>query len=286
MPVAGSHAPRSAAPGVRRERTGGRIAGICGALLAAAVILASVPPLAAAQTADQSCSRQTAEQVAGPTSPWLGDVSDPVDQVLCGAFAGSGSTAMAVSLSAATCWSPQAWAIYVLSDGQWQQKLLLGDWLSQPLALIDDGGIREVVPVFNRYDPRCLPSGGTRGRTWKWNGSRFTASRWSRTREQIVLSGPAACHLQDDGTPTGSFAYCWTGRKHARLGADGSIDARHRMPLVFGIGGPDHPAGYVATAGRMRCRVHRRDVTCWNRGTGKGMRFSTRGTATRVQVKT
>jgi hypothetical protein len=258
------------------------------ALLAAVVLLSMVPTRAAAQTQDPTCSRQTAEQVAGPTNPFNPMVSDPILQVLCGPFAGPGSNAMVVSLTAATCWAPQEWSIYVFTGGAWQQALHVPDWLSQRLVVLPGGGIREVSPVFSRYDPRCLPSLGTRGRTWKWNGSQFTASAWKHTPEQILLTRNdiAACELHDDGTPPGSFVYCWIdNRRHARLAADGSVNSKHRQDLPLGIGGPGLPVGRIVTAGRFRCQVHRRNVTCWVRGSGKGMRFNAKGKAKRVTVK-
>jgi hypothetical protein len=248
---------------------------------------ASPAPLrAAAQTQNSTCSRQTAERVAGPTNPFNPSVSDPVLQVLCGPLAGPGSNAMAVSLSAPTCWSPQGWSIYVLTGGAWQPSLHVDDWLAERLVIVDHGGIREVSPVFTPNDPRCLPSGGTRGRTWRWDGSRFTHGAWKHTPVRIVLAPTAACQLQDDGTPPGSFAYCWVGneRRHARLAADGTVSSRRRQAHATGLGGPGTRVGHVDTAGRFRCQTHRRNVTCWVRSSGKGMRFNANGKATPVKV--
>jgi hypothetical protein len=263
-----------------------RASGVLLAVLAAAVLLSVAPSRAAAQTQDPTCSRQTAEQIAGPTNPFNSNVSDPVLQVLCGPLAGPGSNAMAVSLTASTCWSPQGWSIYIFTGSVWQQALHVPDWLSERLVVLD-GGIREVSPVFTRYDPRCVPSGGTRGRTWKWNGSQFTASAWKHTPLQIVLAPTAVCQLQDDGTPSGSFAYCWVGneRRHARLAADGTVNSTHRQVHATGLGGPGTPVGHVDTAGRFRCQTHRSNVTCWVRSSGKGMRFNVKGEAKRVIVK-
>lgn len=270
-----------------RDRRRVRASGVSLAVLAAAVLLSVASPRAAAQTQDPTCSRQTAEQVAGPTNPFNPDVSDPVLQVLCGPLAGPGSNAMAVSLTAATCWSPQEWSIYVFTGGAWQQALRVADWLAERLVVLGDGGIREVSPVFTRNDPRCVPSGGTRGRTWKWNGSQFTASAWKHTPLTIVLAPTAVCQLQDDGTPPGSFAYCWVGneRRHARLAADGTVNSKHRQAHATGLGGPGTPVGHVDTAGRFRCQTHRRNVTCSVRSSGKGMRFNAKGKAKRVKVK-
>jgi hypothetical protein len=290
MSVADSSAPHGpiqahiACDGRQRVRA----SGVAVAVLAAIVLLSVAPSRAAAQTQDPTCSRQTAEQVAGPTNPFSPNVSDPILQVLCGPLAGPGSNAMAVSFTAGTCWEPQEWSIYVFTGGAWQQALRVPDWLSQQLVVLDDGGIREVSPVFSRSDPRCLPSLGTRGRTWRWNGSRFTASAWKHTSEAVVLTRNdiAACHLHDDGTPAGSFVYCWLdNRRHARLAADGTVNSKHRQPLPQGIGGPGLPVGRIVTAGRFRCQTHRRNVTCWVRSSGKGMRFNAKGKAKRVIVK-
>jgi hypothetical protein len=290
MSVAGSAVPYGSIQThtVDRDRQRVRAFDVSLAVLAAAVLLSMAPSRAAAQTQDPTCSRQTAEQIAGPTNPFNPNVSDPILQVLCGPLAGPGSNAMAVSLTAATCWSPQGWSIYVFTGGAWQQALRVPDWLSQRLVVLDDGSIREVSPVFSRYDPRCVPSRGTRGRTWKWNGSQFNASAWKHTPEQIVLTRNdlAACQLHDDGTPPGSFVYCWiNNRRHARLAADGTVNSKHRQALPLGIGGPGLPAGRIVTAGRFRCQTHRRNVTCWVRSSGKGMRVNARGKAKGVIVK-
>jgi hypothetical protein len=290
MSVAGSAAPHGSiqAHTACDDRHRVHASGVSLAVLAAIVLLSVAPSRAAAQTQDPTCSRQTAEQVAGPTNPFNPIVSDPILQVLCGPLAGPGSNAMAVSLTASTCWSPQGWSIYVFTGGAWQQALHVPDWLAQRLVVLDDGGIREVSPVFGPYDPRCIPSRGTRGRTWKWNGSQFIAGAWRQTAEQVLLTRNdiAACHLHDDGTPAGSFAYCWLdNRRHARLAADGTVNSKRRQALPQGIGGPGLPVGRILTAGRFRCQARRRNVTCWVRSSGKGMRFNANGNAKRVIVK-
>jgi hypothetical protein len=289
MSVAGAAAPYAPieAQVAGRDRRRVRAFRVARMLFAAALVLSVAPSRATAQTQDPTCSRQTAEAIAGPTNPFNPIVSDPVLQVLCGPLAGPGSNAMAVSLTASTCWSPQGWSIYVYTDSAWQQMLHVNDWLSERLVVLDGGGIREVSPVFTPNDPRCVPSGGTRGRTWKWNGSQFIASAWKHTPLRIVLAPTAACQLQDDGTPPGSFAYCWVGneRRHARLAADGTVQTTRRRAHAIGLGGPGTPMGHVDTAGRFRCQTHRSNVTCWVRSSGKGMRFNAKGKATPVMVK-
>ena len=275
MPVAGPSAPYPSSHRGRRAR-------VCAAALAALAVLAAAPsPAAAGQ--DPTCSQETAEQVAGPTNPFNPIVPEPILQVLCGPYAGPGSNAMVVTFTAPTCWGVQGWAIYVYRDGAWQEAMRVADWLAEPLAVLADGGIREVSPVFTDFDARCLPTGGTRGRTWSWDGNRFVATAWKQTVERIILAAPGACQMKDDGTPTGSFVYCWLRKRHGRLSLDGSVDTK-KHPQPSGLGGPGQRPGTVVTAGRLRCKVHRTNVTCWVRATGKGMRFTATRKATAVTV--
>ena len=124
--------------------------------------------------------------------------------------------------------------------------------------------------------PAVVPGNGTAA------GS--SPAAWKQTEQHILLAAPAACQLEDDGTPAGSFVYCWTGRRHGRLALDGTIDTKKKVTRPLGIGGPDMRVGHVRTAERFRCKVHRTNVTCWVRATGKGMRFTEKGKATAVTV--
>jgi hypothetical protein len=42
--------------------------------------------------------------------------------------------------------------------------------------------IRETQFVFRSGDSHCNPTGGTRSRTWHWNGRRLVAGPWKHSR--------------------------------------------------------------------------------------------------------
>jgi hypothetical protein len=257
---------------------------LAGLLLAAA---AAGSGTSVAQTPD--CSRATALEVAKEHFVWGPTVEDPLAQVLCGAFAGPGSTAMAVSFSAPTCWGPQGWAAYRLVGTTWEElyhvplQFLMGD-------LVAEGDqIRETQPVHQAGDGRCFPTGGTRARNWRWDGSALVPGPWRqltppRRSAVVFATAPArgSCELVDDGTDAGSGVYCWqgsTGRAgpHAWLRPDGSFDRRTRRPIPSGLGGPTLAHGKQVTTGRFRCRSTRAGLRCVVRASSKGFVFGRRG---------
>ena len=77
---------------------------------------------------------------------------------------------------------PQGWAVFRFTEGDWQlvmvQRLV---FIVSPLVAVG-AGLRETRPVFRPGDPRCIPSGGTRARTWHWDGTRFTAGPWKQVK--------------------------------------------------------------------------------------------------------
>src|SRR4051794_13027982 len=74
---------------------------VCLSLCLSGVAVADAFRPAQAPVAEH-CSRKAAEQVAGEHSGFVGSVSDPIEQVLCGSFAGPGSHTMAVTFAAPT----------------------------------------------------------------------------------------------------------------------------------------------------------------------------------------
>jgi hypothetical protein len=152
---------------------------------------------------------------------------------------------MAVSFTAGTCWSPQEWALYAYDAGAWSRVRMVNSWLSQPLVAIGSG-IHEVVPVFNTWDPRCLPSGGERRRTWQWNGDRLAAGHWHPVETPVARPG----------------------RQHRRR----SPAAATQRP-----GRANPPWGQAITTARVRCTNTHRGMRCIVRKTGAGYVFGTRG---------
>ena len=104
---------------------------------------------------------------------------NPVRQVLCGPFTGAGSEAMAVTIGAPTCWGIQHWGVFTLTGGVWRVVLKQPSYLVPPLVAVGSG-IRETTAVHRDGDSRCFPSGGTRSRSWRWNGSRLVAGPWKQ----------------------------------------------------------------------------------------------------------
>jgi hypothetical protein len=152
------------------------------------------------------CSTATALRVAKEFL-WTPLLSKPIGQVLCGRFTGAGSEAMAVTFNAPTCWSPQGWAVFQFTDGDWRLVLVRrGVFLAGPLVAVG-ADIRETTPVFLPRDTtRCNPTGGTRARIWHWNGSQFTAGAWKQVKPPVKK--PTAPPRAKDGyfkTPSGNI---------------------------------------------------------------------------------
>jgi hypothetical protein len=126
--------------------------------------------------APAECSRATALEVG---RPYAFDPARPaVSLVACGAFLGPGSEAMVVTFGSPTCWPVQSWAVFGLRDGTWRLVKRIASYLHPPLV-ITGTSIRETTAVHRAGDPRCLPSGGRRARTWRWNGTDFVAGPWT-----------------------------------------------------------------------------------------------------------
>ena len=91
-----------------------------GALAFGSSLLAATPRSA---PSSGPCSKQEAVRVVDRLH--LGnaddpDVSDPVAQVLCGAFAGPGSQAMVASLAIPSCGRTAGWVVFRRSGATWQ----------------------------------------------------------------------------------------------------------------------------------------------------------------------
>jgi len=111
----------------------------------------------------------------------LGDpkLRDPVSQVLCGAFAGKGSRAMAVTLAIPACGRTGGWVVFRWNGRAW--RVLLKRTGGADLAAVGTT-IRETMFVFKSGDKHCSPTGGTRSRVWHWTGRRLLAGPWKRKR--------------------------------------------------------------------------------------------------------
>lgn len=267
------------------------------ALTLAIAALALLAPSSAAGAA-AGCSQATAEQLVTEQQLNSFRIEQPVVDVLCGSFTGPGSQAMAVTLNAPTCWSPQGWVVFTVIGDRWTLVFRRDlEFLAGPLVAVGSD-IRETTPVHRDGDPRCVPGGGTRSRVWHWDGTRFAASADTvvtpakpRLAAAIVFSPPPArlsCQMNDDGTASGAWVYCWVGTNgrrtpRVRMGLDGRLNRTHRQALPRGLGGPSLAYGKRVSVGRFRCQSQRSGLKCTVIESGKGFLFNRRG-ATSVRT--
>jgi hypothetical protein len=249
--------------------------------------------------AAEHCSRQAAEQVAGSHSGFVGSVSDPIQQVLCGAFAGPGSNAMAVTFAAATCWTPQGWAVYRFRNGAWELVLdRPGVFLIRGLVAVGRD-LEEKTPVFRSTDPRCVPSGGRRTRSWHWTGTRFVAGAWHRTkagapRTSADFFSPSrniACEMSDGRGGSRVFCESFAHPHSVKMGVRGRLNICHggtpTTSHCLGDPGEHTPVlryGRRISTTHFRCRSEQSGVTCTVIATGKGFRID-RTTVARVGAR-
>jgi hypothetical protein len=244
-----------------------------------------------ARAAAADCTKTTATALVNAHQLNAFLLADPVVTVLCGPFAGPGSVAMAVTIAASTCWSPQRWSVFSFTGGAWR---LVHDQGAFLISLVAVGGdLRETVPVFLPTDTRCLPSGGRHSRTWHWNGSRLVPGPFSRAtggrRRPTAFrtpSGAIRCEMHDErqahavrcehgGRPV------WSSAVLTLAGRVATCEQR-----TFGCVsdfGTDVPSptllayGRSRRHGRFRCRSRRSGVTCVVIASGKGFHIDRDG---------
>lgn len=260
------------------------------------------PAAALGAAATPACSAATARQLVAQNGLNAFLLPDPVAQVLCGPFAGPGSEAMVVAIGPApTCWPVQRWAVFAFTGGSWQLVLDRGEFVFPPLVAVG-GDIRVTTPVFRVGDPRCVPSGGKRARTWHWDGTRLVAGPWTQVAKPlstiklgyfktpsgnivcahipVLASGPGArpqpsvfCGIRSGLRPAPPRRTCAEGanvRDRLILGAAG----RTVVPRCWGDEGPFaalHVGAAVLRYGRswsgggLRCTSALKGLTCRNR---------------------
>ena len=107
----------------------------------------------------------------------MGDPSGQMGyKAFCGAFTGPGSRTMVVTFLGPT--GPLDWAVFRWTGSAWQFLMRQSAGASITAAGSD---LRQTVSILRPGDSRCCPTGGTRSRIWRWNGSRFVAGPWRRT---------------------------------------------------------------------------------------------------------
>jgi hypothetical protein len=125
-----------------------------------------------------TCSEAEAQTLARKYR--LGDstYNYPVGPVLCGAFTGPQSNAIAFSFHYYGCIPTSGFAVFHFDAGDWQLVLKRPDVAVSLFAAGPD--IRETVAVFRKGDSRCVWTGGTRARVWHWDGQQLVPSAWKQ----------------------------------------------------------------------------------------------------------
>jgi hypothetical protein len=267
------------------------------ALVAAGVAVFLMAVVSSPAAAAPACNEATATQLVNDNQLNGFLLPKPVVKVLCGPFTGPGSTAMAVTIAAGTCWSPQSWAVFDVVGDAWHLVHEQGAFL---IAFVAVGGdLRETTPIFRSTDPRCLPSGGSHARTWHWDGSRLVAGPWQRvskgkakkpaTRTSATFYSPSrnvSCEMNDGRPGVGSDVYCQSfDRPHSvKMGLDGRLkicrDTSTTTSHCLGNPGERTPVlayGKAITLKHFRCRSQQAGITCTVIKTGKGFRIDRNG---------
>jgi len=235
-----------------------------------------------------ACSKATARQLV--KKHHLNDflLPNPVVQVLCGPFTGSGSEAMAITIGAPTCWGTQRWVVFRFTGGVWQLVLDQRRFIFPLVAVGSD--IRETAPVFRPGDARCLPSGGKHSRLWHWNGSRLVAGPWKQSSAgtRMHLSSflsPSRniwCRIIKDATEDDAWCASKVPRRLATLKRNGAVAICTGTSVdpcfqnwdtgarVLRYGQQDELNGF-------RCKSETKGITCTVAAPGKGFLINRAG---------
>lgn len=260
-----------------------------GHVVASASAAAGGPSSGAAE-----CSKAEALAVAtrlhlvpDPTLP------NPIARVLCGAFAGPGSEAMVAIFARAICLPNYGWAAFRFTGGEWQ-LVPNGSQTHFVSALVAVGSdLRETVPIWRPGDGPCNPTGGTKARTWHWDGTRLVAGTWMQVtkgepepRAFYSPSGGIQCGMGDARGYRGVDCHSHTQGRPLIYHAV-KMDARGRLKTCNGsaarcrIGdiGDNPRLGYgrQITVGRFRCLSLKIGVRCTVIRSGKGFLISRAG---------
>jgi hypothetical protein len=217
-----------------------------------------------------------------------------VYKVLCGPFTGAGGQAMVASISGFENVGLLYWAVFRWSGTDWQLVMK-----QRQAAILTSAGsdIRETVSSYRDGDPRCCPSGGTKTRTWHWNGTSFTASSWklgtkgtpepkstNETLDRRAFYSPSRnlfCDLVDRGNRGNRYAglTCTSSKPSRRvsMGLDGRLRICRGNGCIGNAGVVDvQPIptllayGRQITVGRLRCLSQEIGIRCTVIQSGKG----------------
>ena len=248
-------------------------------------------------TAAGHCSKAVAVQVVKRLHLGNADfTSAPVAQVLCGAFVGPGSEAMVASLSIPSCGRTGGWVVFRYAGGTWQPVMERNN--GADLTAVGND-IRESQFVLRPGEAHCFPTGGTRARTWHWNGSRFTSTPW---KQATPPTAPTTTHLFNFLSPSHNIwcdsgdedhAYCVSANlpHSVTLAHDGTVTICNGRRCVgntklFGSATPVLAYGRQNEQGGYRCRSETTGITCTDilpgKNSGKGFKIDRAG-VTRIR---
>ncbi len=277
--------PRQAAGRLRRSGVGLLV--VVSALLAVLAEPVLAEPAPASSAATVACSTEAAQALVEQLHLGNADdpnVANPVAQVLCGEFVGPGVESMVVSLTTPGCGRTIGWLVFRSTGESWE--LVLQRPNGAQLAAVGSD-IQETMFVLRPGDAHCFPTGGTRARTWHWDGATFTHGAWRQVTpgvEQTTASfySPSrnlSCELSDRAGKRKPGVYCQS-MKHphsVRMGLNGrlKICRDHSIETAHCLGDPGEGTptlgyGKQVTVGRFRCRSQQAGVVCRVIRTGKG----------------
>ena len=249
---------------------------------------------------DAACSRATAQQLATRFQPGGAQVSHQVEQVMCGAFTGPGSTAIAVSFHYLGCIPLSHWAVFAKNASSGWRLVLARSDVGARLSPAGSG-IRATWVVFRPGDPHCIPSGGERTRIWRWDGQRLVGGPTTESKpptsgggssasaRRVFFSSPSR-NLQcliavNPGDKSTAYCQSWNLPQHVTLAANGALSICHGQGCPGNHGeGEVYPTlayGQHRAAGPFRCDSLTTGVRCVVASSGKGFLIDSR-TVTRI----
>lgn len=266
-----------------------RIAAATLAAIGALVLALASSPVAAARGGSGTCSRAAARQVIRehPHLHPFAPLFTAAGPVLCGPFLGRGE-AMIVSFKAATCGGTFGWAAFRWHGGKWN---LVWHYRNGQRSLAAVGAeIEETMNILRPTDPRCVPTGGTKSRRWRWNGHKFVPGAWQfhyvNPEEFSSPDGHVTCYLSEaEASCYGSQSQGAGPQYSGRLKASGAVDTCTVLhpslyEVCFQNWAPDLPVlpiGQQSELFGFRCESATDGITCikvTSPGKGKGFRVS------------
>jgi hypothetical protein len=244
------------------------------------VAAAALAPGSNSAPASPNCSRAAADQaiLALHLEANPGD-KHPAAQVLCNVpVFGVDEETMVASVRIPSCGGTGDWLIWSYGFGRWGARFESHN--GAQLAQVG-GGIKETQSVLRPGDAHCFPTGGTRSRVWRWNGTKMVTGAWkySRPKERFVgFRTPSRNIVCVIGDPDRGRSYAWCESYKRPHTAELNLAGRVRICNgIRCIGDPGEGEisrtlayGRSVTVGRFRCTSRMAGMTCVVTATGKG----------------